>query len=127
MKRGPSIILDCAGSPVLMEKGLAILGKAGRYMFVSGMSGGGPEVKVNIMKMLAMDQSLHGVNSWSLSLAEVKDLMAKLGKMFEDEEIKSPEENSLSKVNIVDAVDTYQEVAKVDGRKFVIVLQDQEV
>ncbi|ESZ92402.1 hypothetical protein SBOR_7210 [Sclerotinia borealis F-4128] len=72
------------------------------------MRGGGPEVKINVMKMLAMDQSLHGVNSWSLS------------KMFEDGEIKDPEEYSLSKVKIADAIEAYQEVAKVDGRKFVI-------
>lgn len=123
--RGPNIIIDCAGSPVLMEKGLAILGKAGRYVFVSGMRGGGPEVKVNVMKMLVMDQSLHGVNSWSPNLAEAKDIMAKLGKMFENGEIKGPEEDSLSKVNLADAIDVYQEVAKADGRKFVIALPDQ--
>ncbi|KAF7959446.1 hypothetical protein EAE96_001063 [Botrytis aclada] len=123
--RGPSIILDCAGSPVLMEKGLAILGKSGRYVFVSGMRGGGPEVKINVMKMLAMDQSLHGVNSWSLTLPETKDIMNKVGKMFEDGEIKGPEEESLTKITLTEAVEAYREVAKFDGKKFVIALQDQ--
>ncbi|TGO15596.1 hypothetical protein BTUL_0038g00260 [Botrytis tulipae] len=123
--RGPSIILDCAGSPVLMEKGLAFLGKSGRYVFVSGMRGGGPEVKINIMKMLAMDQSLHGVNSWSLTFAETKDIMAKLGRMFEDGEIKGPDEESLTKIKLTDAVEAYQEVAKFDGKKFVIAMEDQ--
>lgn len=123
--RGPSIILDCAGSPVLMEKGLAILGKSGRYVFVSGMRGGGPEVTINVMKMLAMDQSLHGVNSWSLTLAETKNILAKLGKMFEDGEIKGPDEQSLTKITLTDAVEAYQEVAKFDGKKFVIAMEDQ--
>ncbi|KAF7934661.1 uncharacterized protein EAE98_002706 [Botrytis deweyae] len=123
--RGPSIILDCAGSPVLMEKGLAILGKSGRYVFVSGMRGGGPEVKINVMKMLAMDQSLHGVNSWSLTLAETKDIMDELRKMFEDGKIKGPEEESLTKIKLADAVEAYQEVAKFDGKKFVIAVEDQ--
>ncbi|KAF7885519.1 uncharacterized protein EAF02_004028 [Botrytis sinoallii] len=123
--RGPSIILDCAGSPVLMEKGLAILGKSGRYVFVSGMRGGGPEVKINVMKMLALDQSLHGVNSWSLTLAETKDIMDELSKMFEDGKIKGPEEESLTKIKLADAVEAYQEVAKFDGKKFVIAVEDQ--
>ncbi|KAF7894233.1 hypothetical protein EAF00_007747 [Botryotinia globosa] len=123
--RGSSIILDCAGSPVLMEKGLAILGKSGRYVFVSGMRGGGPEVKINVMKMLVMDQSLHGVNSWSLTLAETKDIMAKLERMFEDGEIKGPDEESLTKIKLTDVVEAYQVVAKFDGKKFVIAMEDQ--
>ncbi|TGO57601.1 hypothetical protein BOTNAR_0198g00080 [Botryotinia narcissicola] len=114
--RGPTIILDCAGSPVLMEKGLAILGN---------MRGGGPEVKINVMKMIAIDQSLHGVNSWSLTLAETKDIMAKLGRMFEDGEIKGPDEESLTKIKLTDAVEAYQEIAKFNGKKFVIAMEDQ--
>lgn len=35
--REPKIILDCAGSPDLVGKKLAILGEAGRYVFVSVM------------------------------------------------------------------------------------------
>ncbi|KAM0125539.1 hypothetical protein ACHAPC_001330 [Botrytis cinerea] len=123
--RAPSIILDCAGSPVLMEKGIAILGKSGRYIFVSAMRGGGPEVKVNVMKMLAMDQSLHGINSWSLTLSETKNIMDKLGKMFGDGDIKGPEEESLTKIKLTDVIDAYQEVAKFDGKKFVVAVQDQ--
>ncbi|TEY56405.1 hypothetical protein BOTCAL_0226g00030 [Botryotinia calthae] len=124
--RRPSIILDYAGSPVLMEKGLAILGKSGRYVFVSVMRGGGPEIKVNVMKMLAMDQSLHGINSWSRTLSETKDIMDKLGKMFEDGEIKGPEEESLTKIKLTDVIDAYQEVAKLDGKEFVIAVRDQK-
>ncbi|KAF5867874.1 putative alcohol dehydrogenase protein [Botrytis fragariae] len=116
--REPSIILDCAGSSVLMEKGFAILEKSGRYVFVSGMRGGGPEVKIDVMKMLVMDQSLHGVNSWSVTLARTKDIMDNLGEMFEDGEIKGPEEESLTKIKLTDAINAYQEVAKFDGKKF---------
>ncbi|TGO38261.1 hypothetical protein BHYA_0078g00130 [Botrytis hyacinthi] len=123
--RGPNTILDRAESPVLMEKGLAILGKSGRYVFVSGMRGGSEVIRINVMKMLAMDQSLHGVNSWSLTLAETKNIMAKLGKMFEDGEIKGPDEESLTKIKLTDAIEAYQEVAKFDGKKFVIAMEDQ--
>ncbi|KAF4633860.1 hypothetical protein G7Y89_g4259 [Cudoniella acicularis] len=117
---GPDVIIDCVGSPALMEKGLAILGRRGRYGFISGMRGGGPEIKVNTMRMFSMDQSLTGLSSLSPILAEASKVMELLRGMFNAGAIHALPEEKITKISIEEAKDAYQEAAKLEGKKFAI-------
>ncbi|PQE16443.1 Zinc-type alcohol dehydrogenase protein [Rutstroemia sp. NJR-2017a BVV2] len=122
----PDVIFDCAGSAALMERGLEILGKGGRYIFISDMSDAVPEVKVDVGKILEMDQSISGVNSWNLDLIEVKRIMTNLTEMFEKGSIQAPLEESFTAVDLEGAVDIYPEVGKRGGKKYVITFEIEE-
>ncbi|KAM3069039.1 hypothetical protein ACMFMG_004217 [Clarireedia jacksonii] len=115
--RRPDVILDCAGSAALMERGLAILGRGGRYIFISDMRGDIPGVKVDVGKMLEMDQTLSGVDSWNMDLVEVKKVMTNLTELFEKGSIHAPPEDSFTTVGVEAAVEIYPEVAERGGKK----------
>jgi NADPH:quinone reductase-like Zn-dependent oxidoreductase len=118
--KGPDVIIDCAGSSSIMEKGLAILGEGGRYGFISGMRSGRPDIKLNVMRLFGMNQSLVGINSLSLNLAESGNIMGTVGSMLEDGRINPLPQEDITEVALEEATAAYQRVAEMSGKKFVI-------
>jgi NADPH:quinone reductase-like Zn-dependent oxidoreductase len=103
-----------------MEKGLAILGEGGRYGFISGMRSGRPDIKLNVMRLFGMNQSLVGINSLSLNLAEAGKIMGTVGSMLEDGRINPLPQDDITEVTLEEATGAYQRVAEMSGKKFVI-------
>ena len=119
--RGVDIIIDCAGTAEGMEAALGVLARWGRYAFVAAGKGG--DVKLNAVNLYRANQTIIGVNSLEVDVKDVAGWMSELREWFENGTLKVPTEEGVTKISIEEAVDKYQEVSKLGGKKYVIVFE----
>jgi NADPH:quinone reductase len=122
-EKGVDLVIDTSGATELMERAMNILGKGGRYAFISA-GRGSPELHINAAQMYRRSQTLLGVNSGTVTIQETAEIMRQIGKMWEEGKMEPPFEEGLEEVTLDKGVEVYKDTLKFTGKKCVFVFDE---
>jgi NADPH:quinone reductase-like Zn-dependent oxidoreductase len=118
--KGVDLVIDTSGATELMERAINILGKGGRYAFVSA-GRGSPELRINAAQLYQRSQTLTGVNSGTVTIQETAEILREVSKMWEEGKMEPPSKEGIKEVTLDKGVEIYEDVMKITGTKYVFV------
>ena len=115
--KGVDVVIDCVGEPNLTGAALEVLGRGGRLAVVTAKGPNGNQI--NLRQLYTRDQTIVGVFSGGLSLAENQAALQVVADFIDQGKITLEDESKLTLVKFDDAVETYPKCHAFDGTKYV--------
>jgi len=120
--RGPDVIIDAVGDPVLMRAAVYALAPRGRISYISSPRTAAPEFTYDMKDVYRKEKSIIGCNSLNYSAEEIGKILQGLTKGFEAGLLRATREDKLVLVRLgPQTLNAYEEISRRTGRKFVIV------
>jgi NADPH2:quinone reductase len=119
--KGADVVVDTAGSPILMNNALMCLAPRGRLAYIAAPRKGSTDFRFDMKHVYREEKIIIGCNSVLAGLPETATDLETMTAGFENGSLQAPKETDLETIRIEDAIDVYKMMGNCQGKKFVIV------
>ena len=110
--RGPDVVIDTVGTIETMKRSLGVLGKGGRFSFISAPKAGSTELNIDMKSVYRNEIGIVGSNSLEHGLEELAQEMNDMADLFEAGHLTPPTADQLNVIAIEQGVEAYSNSSK---------------